>query len=195
MQIIYISKFFFLKFTYQQNHNLKKKIRYHIQVTYIFNLAYSKNQINMENNSITTSENFETNLTENSKLFLREAGKWATFLSILGFIGIGIMIVFSLFAGTIFAVIPNSNIIQGVSSVIITVFYLALSALYFFPILYLYNFGKNIKLSFKENNITALENAFKNLKSHYKFIGILTIIFMVLYFIVLIPSIIISAIL
>ena len=57
-----------------------------------------------------TNETFEQSspgpgivLNFEAQSYLREAGKWATFLSILGFIYCGIILIFSLFAGTIFS--------------------------------------------------------------------------------------------
>ena len=44
----------------------------------------------MESSEKKAFENFELQLNESAKGFLKEAAKWAYFLSILGYIGIGI---------------------------------------------------------------------------------------------------------
>ena len=48
-------------------------------------------------------ENFEMRLNKSAKDFLKETAKWAYFLSILGYIGIGIIVLVALFAGTLFS--------------------------------------------------------------------------------------------
>lgn len=51
---------------------------------------------------IQTSANSNLQLTEESKSFLREIAKWAYFLSILGFVGVGFMVILALFYGNYF---------------------------------------------------------------------------------------------
>jgi hypothetical protein len=53
--------------------------------------------------------------------------------------------------------------------------------LYFFPVLYLFNFSKKMKNALSNNKTVDFTLAFKNLKSHYKFIGIFTIVIISMY--------------
>ena len=131
----------------------------------------------MEQNEISQFESLETGLTEESKAFLKETGKWAYFISIVGFIGIGFMILASLFASTLMSGFGQT----GIAPSLITGIYLAMAGVYFLPIYYLFNFGNNVKKGFSENDSDKLEIAFKNLKSHYKFIGVLMLIFIGIY--------------
>lgn len=113
--------------------------------------------------------------------FLVEIRKWANFLAIMGFVGVGIMVVFGLFAGTIF----NTAFSQMGTSVpfpsFFGFFYVLIALIYFFPVLYLYKFGANLKAALARRDSKSLETAFENLKSHYKFIGIMAIIVMSFY--------------
>jgi hypothetical protein len=59
---------------------------------------------------------------------------------------------------------------------------------YFFPLYYLLQFSKKIKKALKTKNDQMLANAFQMLKSHYKFIGVLTIITISLYFLFFISA-------
>lgn len=114
--------------------------------------------------------------------FLEETRRWTHFLSILGFIGIGIIVVFGLFAGAIMTTMSNTlgapvDAFPGFMGF----FYILMAALYFFPVLYLYRFGAKLKVALSSNDNTALTSAFENLKSHYKYIGIFTIVMIAIY--------------
>lgn len=52
----------------------------------------------MEENSV--FEKFELQLDQSAKDFLKETAKWAYFLSIVGFVGIGLIMLIAVFAGT-----------------------------------------------------------------------------------------------
>ncbi|WP_312343884.1 DUF5362 family protein [Chryseobacterium binzhouense] len=113
-----------------------------------------------------------------SKEFLAEAAKWTAFLAILGFIGIGFFVIVALimmFAGSTLSMGPM------VGSMGIGLVYLIIAGFYFIPINYLYKFSTNMKNALRNNNQSALTNAFEYLKSHYKFIGILTLILISFY--------------
>ncbi|WP_269237448.1 hypothetical protein [Flavobacterium flavigenum] len=139
-------------------------------------------------------EKFELHLDESAKDFLKETAKWAYFLSILGFIGVAIMAVIALFAGTLFSTlgstVPGMAMMGGSFGVMIGVFYFALAAIYFFPVYYLNKFATNAKRAFRENDSEALTNSFEYLKSHYKFIGIFTLSIMILYGLILVFAVI-----
>ncbi|MEY2868127.1 MAG: hypothetical protein RIR01_545 [Bacteroidota bacterium] len=91
---------------------------------------------------IQTSANSNLQLTEESKSFLREIAKWAYFLSILGFLGVGFMVILALFMGTIFSKLGVFGARFGMmEGGFITVIYLLLAVLYFFPVYYLFQFA------------------------------------------------------
>ena len=139
----------------------------------------------MEQNS--AFDSFELQLTDQAKGFLREAGKWAMFLSILGFIGLGFMLLggLGIFAASSTLDSMPSNGMNGMpfSMSIIGVLYIVMAVLYFFPRMYLYKFASKIKQAIIGNNTMHLTESFKNLRSHYKFIGILTIVIIASYII------------
>ncbi|KAF2510846.1 hypothetical protein EYY60_10100 [Flavobacterium zhairuonense] len=129
-------------------------------------------------------ENFEMQLDQSAKDFLKETAKWAYFLSILGFIGVGLFVVFAIFAGAIFASLGNTmgaGLFAGSLGAFMSFVYLAFAALYFFPVYYLFRFGSNAKRAFRENDSEALTSSLGYLKSHYKFIGILMVTILSLY--------------
>ena len=115
-------------------------------------------------------------LSNNSIIYLSETGKWTQFLSILGFIFLGLIVVFAIMIGRIFAMMNVGGGMMPFPTAMISVVYIIIGAVYFFPIYYLFKFSANIKKAFKQSDSTKLENAFESLKSHYKYIGIMMII-------------------
>lgn len=116
-----------------------------------------------------------------SKEFLKETAKWTKFLAILGFVGIGLMVLGSLvmlFAPS--SLMSNGDFPFG-GKIFIMLLYLAFAVLYYFPISYLYHFSENTKKAIENNDNNAIRDAFEFLKSHYKFMGILTIILLSFY--------------
>lgn len=135
-------------------------------------------------------EKFELHLDESAKDFLRETAKWAYFLSILGYIGIGLIVIIAVFAGAIFSTlgstVPGMGSMGGSLGLMMGVVYFVIAAIYFFPVYYLNKFAVNAKRAFRENDSEALTNSFEYLKSHYKFIGIFTLSIMILYGLILV---------
>lgn len=123
----------------------------------------------------------ELKLTSEAKSYLKETAKWAFFLSIVGFVGIAFLVIFALFANTIFGSVPQYQNLPFNVGKIIAIVYLIMAAIYLFPVYYLMQFANKMKaaLSLKEDAI--LTDSFEMLKSHYKFIGVFMIIILSLY--------------
>ena len=117
--------------------------------------------------------------------FLKETAKWCSFLSIIGFIGIGILVIIAIFFGAMMASLSSMGSSNGLNAALgggfFTGLYLIMAALYFFPVYYLYKFSVNMKKALYTNDDDVLATAFEKLKSHYKFLGILTIVILSLY--------------
>lgn len=62
------------------------------------------------------------------------------------------------------------------------------SLLYFFPCLYLYRFSAQAKIAVEAEDQESLTSSMQNLKSMFKFMGILTIILISLYILGLLAS-------
>lgn len=120
-------------------------------------------------------------ISEQGKKYLLEAGKWATFLGIAGFILIALLIVMSFSIGSILGNLPEGSL-GGLPPRFFSFFYLIVAGIYFIPVFYLFQFGVKTKQAFEQDDIGMLTFALKKLRSHYKFIGILFIVAVVLYF-------------
>jgi len=122
----------------------------------------------------------EGSLNERSKKFILETAKWANFLSIVGFVFLGLTFIIGLIGIMGMAAVPGSNI--GLSALI----FIVMIVLYFFPIFYLFKAASGLKNGIATMNDTQLTSGFENLKSHYKFLGIFTIVFLTLYLLLMI---------
>ncbi|HTH82004.1 MAG TPA: DUF5362 family protein [Mucilaginibacter sp.] len=128
--------------------------------------------------------------------YLRESGKWAAFLGIIGFIGTGFIVILALFAGTMMATLsrvqpenPGAAIMAGMGG-FVSVIYLLVAVLYFFFSLLLYQFGSRIKKGVMYGDQLHVTAALGKLKSFFKLWGILTIVVMCLYALIIVCAII-----
>jgi hypothetical protein len=131
----------------------------------------------MENLESTEIKN-DLLLEAQAELYLRETSKWAKFLSIVGFVFMGILVLAALvmfaFAGTMGSLMPFPMGILGFV-------YLVIAVVYCIPIYYLLNFANKAKGALNSRSSQTLSESMKYLRSHYKFVGILTIIMLAMY--------------
>ena len=115
-------------------------------------------------------------LTNNCLEHISETRKWTLFISILGFIFMGFCIILIpiIFATSGLKGITKTGLLTVVPMILMTVFY-------FFPIYYLLKFSINSKKAILDSDGLLLEVAFKFLKLHYRFMGVLVIVAIVIY--------------
>ena len=115
--------------------------------------------------------------------YLKETAKWAKFLSIVGFVFIGlfalVFINIGLAGGTALA---ETGMPYGGSFIIGP---LLILGIYFYPLYKLFKFSQHAKNSLASTSSLELTHALSNLKSLYKFMGILTLIVVIFYGIML----------
>lgn len=136
----------------------------------------------MENTALPNSDQLLVN--RNGIEFLRETSKWTKFIAIVGYVGVGLMVL-----GALFSISTGFSELSGIYGLLgggaVGVMYLLIAALYFFPVHYLYNFSLNMKRAIASGEENALEAGLRYLKSHYKFLGILMIIMLSFYLLML----------
>ena len=116
-------------------------------------------------------------LSDTAYFYLAEARKWAKLLSIIGFIGLGIMVVGSFGIGAMFDRLYDYGMDSpAFSGSFLVVFYLIITLVAFFPVWYLYKFSVNLGRALDGGQEEELTSSFRYLRSHYKYLGILTII-------------------
>lgn len=125
-----------------------------------------------------------------SQTFLNEAARWGKFVAIIGFIFCGLIVILAFFIPTLIMNLPPYNQIASTMtsamSVGLTIGYLLLSLLVFFPCLYLYKFSVKMKVALGSVSQESFETSLQNLKSLLKFYGILFIILLSFYALVFI---------
>jgi hypothetical protein len=124
--------------------------------------------------------NNELHIDTTAQSYLFETAKWGNFLAIVGFILSGLLAVIALFAGTIFSYFSAMNSSGGsfIGAGFITVLYLLIAAFNFYVALLVYRFSKKMKIALGSNDQVSLNESFLNLKRLYKFLGIITIIYL-----------------
>ena len=127
---------------------------------------------------------------EESQIHLRETKQWANFLAIIGFIFIGLIVVMAFSVGAIFSSIGPG--FDGFPMALFGGIYLLMAIVYFFPVLYLYKFAEYMGKALSGKNPVDLNASFRNLKAHYRYIGILMVIMLSLYIIGIIIAAIIG---
>lgn len=156
------------------------------------------------NNTTSSFDSFELQFTSEAQSFLRETAKWAKFIAIIGFILVGLYVIMALvmfaMGGTMAAASQDLEGIEGMEGMGAGgmmgaigaaggIIYLLVALLYFFPMLYLYRFASKAQFALNNNNTEQLTSSMENLKSHYKFMGILmliAVIFVALGFLIMI---------
>jgi hypothetical protein len=131
----------------------------------------------MENNS----EIRKIEIEQDTLKDLDTTRKWSMFMAILGFIGIGILVIVGLFAGVFLTVFKSQGTGLGISEALVFLIVLVFAAIYFFPILYLFKFSKHTSNAVKTLDKQELHIAFRNLKRYYVYMGIIIIVILVLY--------------
>lgn len=133
-------------------------------------------------------------ITLESLRLLNTTAKWTKFLAIMGFIGLGIMLVGGFFVGVIFSFL---NIVPTTSHFPFPMrwmglIYFVFAAVYVFPVIYLNNFSNYLSKAVAFRQTEMLTIALENIKKHFKYMGIFTIVIISTYFLAIAAFIIFS---
>ena len=120
-------------------------------------------------------------IEDNALKDLNITGKWSMFLSIVGFIGVGLLLIIGLFAGVFLSVFSKEDSHPGFPEWLIYVIIVVSSVIYFFPVLFLYRFSKHTSRAVNSLDKNELQKAFRNLRAYYVYTGILLIAVLVIY--------------
>jgi hypothetical protein len=158
-------------------------------------IVYSKTP-DMEQQN--TSNLFDLQLDQQSSDYLGETARWAKFLSIIGFILCGLLVILGVFMGSFIAGSLSSSMNFGPASMLgggfFTFLYVAFALVYFFPCLYLYQFSSKMRVALQNNDQVMLNTSLRSLKSCFKYFGILAIVVLGLYALALVAGILGAAI-
>lgn len=125
-------------------------------------------------------DSFELAVDNDIKAYLKETANWTLFLAILGFIGVGFMVLAGIVVFAMDTRYPELGS-MGITYNYIGILYVIMAIAYVVPVYYLFNFSQKIKSALNLNNNTDFKKAFASLKSHFKYLGISVIAIIVLY--------------
>ena len=110
----------------------------------------------------------------------------------MGFIGAALMGLLGLFLSVGMTAMSSftSSAFPAPFGALMGLFYVVIAVFYFIASLYLYKFGERSKAAVLFNDPLQLEQGIEKLKSLFKMVGITTIVFIVLYILVIIGTII-----
>jgi len=136
----------------------------------------------------------ELQVSTNAQNYLTESARWGKFLAIIGFVLCGLMVLIAVFVPTfIFRLPPYNNLPAAYNTAMqagITIVYLLVAVLFFFPCFYLYKFSAKMQLAVKSVSQEKFDDSLMNLKSMFKFYGIMTIIFLSFYALIFVVAMI-----
>jgi hypothetical protein len=127
-------------------------------------------------------------ITSDIKENLVTACKWSNFLAIMGFIGTGLMAIGGIFMFIAAAAMPFGGAQLGIMGFV----YLLIAGLYLVPTLNLFKFARRTKSGIESTNQEEFENGIQNLKSLFKFTGIMTIVVISLYILIFIIAAVVA---
>ncbi|WP_153800698.1 DUF5362 family protein [Foetidibacter luteolus] len=143
----------------------------------------------METNQVSL---FELHIDQPASAHLYSSAKWGKFLAIVGFVFCGLALLLAAFTGTFLNTLAsmdgggrysNAGVLGATT---LTVIYVVCAILYFFPCLFLYNYSSSMLKALESQDQEKLVRSFSQLKSCFKFLGVLTIIGLALYALILI---------
>lgn len=138
-----------------------------------------------------TPDLFSLQVDQQAHGYLSETARWGRFLSIIGLILCALFVIFSFFAGAIMSTVGSQfSGMFAMGGAFLTVIYLLIALLYFFPCLYLYRFSTKLKMALISYDQTLLNTSLRNLKACFRYIGILTLIIICFYALAIVVAVI-----
>jgi hypothetical protein len=106
---------------------------------------------------------------------------WTTFLSVLGFILIGLFIIAGIVTGMFLTTFSTTKAALGIPESMVIILLFVAGAISLFPVVFLFRFSKNIRDAVQNNDQQKLDRGIRNLRKYFTFIGILVIIAITVY--------------
>jgi hypothetical protein len=127
------------------------------------------------------SEERKIEIGQDTLRTLNTTRKWTMFLAILGFIGIGVILIAGIFTGIFLTVFNTTDADTGLTEILAFPLVVLLVLINFFPVLYLLRFSMYTSEAIRSLDKQKLHKAFRNLKAFYVYIGILIIAGLAIY--------------
>jgi len=133
-------------------------------------------------------ENKSIEIGQDTLKYLDTTRKWTMFFAIIGFIFLGLILIFGILAGTFLSVFKSSEMGSGIPQVLVFVIIIIMALIYYFPVMFLFRFSKHTTNAVQTLSREELHKAFKYLKYYFVYIGVLLIAVLLIYFIGLVVA-------
>ncbi len=130
-------------------------------------------------------------VTENMRSYIYDTATWAKFLAIVGFIAAGFMIIATFSVGALMSILNTASggIYGALGTGALTFVLVLYTALILYPSIMLYLYATKAKQGVLYGDQLSLEISLGKMKSFFKFYGIITVIFIAIYFLAFIAGI------
>ncbi len=123
-----------------------------------------------------------------TKTNLSETARWARFLAVAGFIFLVFVILLGVYSSVTISRYEESYRemglrgagVGGTLGTSVAVMYIIMAVIAFFPLLFVLRFANSMSSALNTNDQAMLNASFQNLKVCFRYLGIITIVFMVM---------------
>ena len=143
------------------------------------------NNYNQDNPNI-----FSLEIDEHAKHTFIEMARWTKFLSIMGFIFLGLMLLGGVAIAMLASSLPSSSPFAIFGPMGTLAYFLVIVAVTFYPVYALMKFSTGIKPALNNQDKFRFNAALTSLKNTFKYYGILMIAFIGLYGIIIVVAVI-----
>jgi len=124
-------------------------------------------------------------VTPEAQKFLKSAANWARFLGILAFsavfiVGMGVYIL-TLISSNLYKAQEDALAEAFMMTTVATIIFIVMTVIYFYALYKILKFSSTVKRAIRYNDSDTLTEAFEYLKSHYKSMGIMMLVGIILY--------------
>jgi heme/copper-type cytochrome/quinol oxidase subunit 2 len=116
---------------------------------------------------------------------LNSTRKWTTFLAVLGFIFLGLIIVAGLATSLFLTTFNTTEANLGIPESLMILIFIVIGAIYFFPVFFLFRFSRNMRDAIQNLDQQKLQKGFRNLRLYFTYIGIMVIVVLTIYVVAL----------
>jgi heme/copper-type cytochrome/quinol oxidase subunit 2 len=114
--------------------------------------------------------------------------KWTTFLSVLGFIFLGLIIVAGLTTSLFLTTFKTQEANLGIPESVMIIIFVVVGAIYFFPVFFLFRFSRNTRDAIQNLDSKKLSKGLNNLRLYFTYTGIMVIVVLSIYVVALIAA-------
>jgi hypothetical protein len=119
---------------------------------------------------------------------LNSTRKWTTFLSVLGFIFLGLLIVAGLTTSLFLTTFKTQEANLGIPESTMIIIFVVVGAIYFFPVFFLFRFSRKIRDAIQNLDSQKLLKGLNNLRLYFTYIGVMVIVVLSIYVVALIAA-------